>query len=111
MTLQNYRSLALVLAVLAATVGCQSGRKQTFLPPPQAQAPAIKPAPKAAAPVPAALPASTAVAPAPKPQATPQPSQPPPVDPVAELIGRVEREYHAGLDSYNANNLEAAKKS
>jgi len=30
---------------------------------------------------------------------------------VAELIGRVEREYHAGLDSYNANNLEAAKKS
>src|SRR5271154_4121339 len=53
--------------------------------------------------------------PPPKPAAEPRPKpQVPPaleVDPVADLIARVEKEYQAGQDNYQAGHLEAAKQN
>jgi membrane-bound lytic murein transglycosylase D len=94
----------MLFAALAATVACQSAQKQTFLPPEQAQAPAIKAASK---------PPET---PQPKAAAVPEPPKAPtpqaaPADPVAELIAHVEKEYQLGQDAYKAGNLEAAKKN
>jgi membrane-bound lytic murein transglycosylase D len=109
MRLQNYRSLAFAIAALAATVGCQS-RKQTFLPPAQAQAPAIKPAAKSPVATAPAQPSIVVATPAPDPSDK-IPSARPAADPVADLIAHVEKEYQAGLDSYHASNLEAARKS
>src|SRR5882672_3916615 len=111
MRLQTYRSLAIVLAALAANIACQSAQKQTFLPPAQAQAPGLRPASPPPAPVPAKSTPAATVAPSTEPQAKPQPPQAKTADPVAELITRVEKEYQAGQDSYKAGNLEAAKKS
>jgi membrane-bound lytic murein transglycosylase D len=115
MRLQTYRSLVIVLAALAANVACQSAQKQTFLPPAQAQAPALRPASPPPAPVPAKTTPAATVAPTTEPQAKslpkPQPPQAKAADPVAELIARVEKEYQAGQDSYKAGDLEAAKKS
>ena len=90
---------------MAATIGCQSVEKQSsFLPPAQAQAPAISststphPAQKTAA----ATEPQTKVAAAPAPAAA---------DPVADLIARVEKLYRAGEDNYRAGHLEAAKQN
>ncbi len=105
MRLQTHRSLAFVLAALAATVACQSAQKQTFLPPDQAQAPALRPASK---PPEAPQPKAAPVAEPPKTQA-PKPA--PAADPVADLIARVEKEYQSGQDAYKAGNLDAAKKN
>jgi membrane-bound lytic murein transglycosylase D len=92
---------AAMSAALAATLACQGAQKASFVPPPQAQAPALtaastppdpqkqKPAAKAKAHVPQALQA----------------------DPVADLIARVEKEYQAGQDNYQAGHLEAAKQN
>jgi len=104
MRLQTYRSLAILFAALAANVACQSAQKQTFLPPVQAQAPALTPA-KAPDPPPQAK-AATAPEP-PKQQLAPVA----PVDPVADLIAHVEREYQSGQIAYQAGKLEDAKKS
>ena len=47
--------------------------------------------------------------------AEPQPKPPVPqalqLDPVADLIARVEKEYQAGQDNYQAGHLEAAKQN
>jgi len=111
MRLLTHRSLAIAFAAACAAtaIACQSTRKQTFLPPAQAQAPALTAASKpsiaatakkesatAETPGKAALPASAPVAKA---------------DPVTELIEHAEKEYQAGLDAYRAGNLEAARKS
>src|SRR5882762_1165135 len=107
MRLQTYRSLAFLFAGLSATIACHSGQKQTFLPPVQAEAPALKPANKAPEP-----PQTKAVtAPAAVLQPAPEAPKAAPSDPVADLMVRVEKEYQAGQDSYKAGNLEAAKKS
>src|ERR1022692_1184665 len=88
-------------AILAATVACQTAQKNTFLPPTRAQAPAL---------VAASTPPETS-----KPK--PAPAEPPPkpqrmeVDPVADLIASVEREYQSGQDNYHAGHLEAAKQN
>ena len=108
MRLQTYRSLALLFAALAANVACQSARKQTFLTPAQAQAPALKAASKP--PDPPQPKAKTTTA-APEPQAKPMAPPAAKADPVADVIARVEKEYQAGLDSYHAGNLDSAKKS
>ncbi|MBI3477178.1 MAG: transglycosylase SLT domain-containing protein [Acidobacteria bacterium] len=108
MRLQTYRSLAIAMAALAANIACQSAQKQTFFPPVEAQAPALK-ATKAPAPAPAPSPEEPKpVAAAPEP---PSKAQPAAADAAAELIARVEKEYQAGQESYKKGNLEAAKKS
>jgi membrane-bound lytic murein transglycosylase D len=92
---------AALATTLAATLACQSAQKATFMPPPQAQAPAI---------IAAGTPPS-----APKPAAEPQSKSQVPqalqADPVADLIARVEKEYQAGQDNYQAGHLEAAKQN
>ena len=114
MRLQTYRTLAIVFASLFAELGCQSAQKQTFIaPPPQAQAPALKPAAKAqpSAPAPAAPVQQAKAAPPVAETARTQTPSPAPADPVAELIAHVEKEYQAGRDAYHAGNIDAAKKN
>src|ERR1017187_8606550 len=89
-------------ATLAATLACQSAQKTTFMPPPQAQAPALLASGSAPNP-----PKQAAADPQSKPQ-VPQALQ---VDPVANLIARVEKEYQAGQDNYRTGHLEAAKQN
>jgi membrane-bound lytic murein transglycosylase D len=97
-------------AVMAATMGCQSAQKSTFLPPPQAQAPALV---KSAAPTetgqqnPDPATAMTTAGTNEKSQA----AQALAVDPVADLIKHVEAEYQEGQDNYRAGHLEAAKQN
>jgi membrane-bound lytic murein transglycosylase D len=91
--------------MLAATVACQSAQKTSFMPAPQAQAPALVAA--SSPPDPHQKPAGSAAAPQSKPQVT----QALEVDPVADLIARVEKEYQAGQDNYRAGHLEAAKQN
>ncbi len=95
-----------ISALLLASLGCQSAQKSSFLPPSQAQAPALVAA------------SSQSASQAQKPAiagSTGAPSQPqastvaPAADPIADLIERVEKEYQAGQDNYNAEHLEAAK--
>ena len=106
MALRSHGLLAItILAVLAGTLGCQSAQKPTlFMPPAPAQAPALAvvsqpqdPPQKVASPAQAKpdAPATQALA----------------VDPVADLIVRVEKEYKAGQDDYAAGHLEAAKQN
>ena len=76
------------------------------MPPAQAQAPALiaasrPPAPHKQKPTAAAA----------EPQSKPQVPQALEVDPVADLIARVEKEYQAGQDNYRAGHLEAAKQN
>jgi membrane-bound lytic murein transglycosylase D len=96
---------ALLAAALAATLACQSAQKSSsFMPP--AQAPALI----AASSPPdhhQQKPAGSAAAPQSKPQ-VPQALE---VDPVADLIARVEKEYQSGQDNYRAGHLEAAKQN
>jgi membrane-bound lytic murein transglycosylase D len=92
-------------ATLAATLACQSAEKTSFMPPAQAQAPALVAASK---PLDPAQQKPAAAAPA-KPQSKPQPSAS--VDPVADLIASVEKEYQSGQANYQTGHLEAAKQN
>ncbi len=100
--------LAILLSVpLAATLACQSAQKpSSFMPPAQAQAPAViadsrPPAPHQQKPAAAAA----------EPQSKLQVAQALEVDPVGDLIARVEKEYQSGQDNYRAGHLEAAKQN
>ncbi|HSZ62870.1 MAG TPA: LysM peptidoglycan-binding domain-containing protein [Terriglobales bacterium] len=93
-----------VSAVLGATLGCQSAQKTSFLPPAQAQAPNLVAAGKPPDP-----PQQKSVAS--EPQSKPSVPLALEVDPVADLIARVEKEYQAGQDNYQAGHLEAAKQN
>src|SRR5713226_9365910 len=106
MKLLTHRTLAIVFAaaLAATTISRQSAQKQTFIPPPQAQAPAITPASKAPEQPPAK---SAKPALEPQPKATPA-AQPTRSDPVADLIARVEKEYQAGEANHQAGHLDAA---
>ena len=96
-----------LFASLAATLACHSGQKPaTFMPPPAAQAPALVAAGTQSHPG-KQKPANAATQPAAKPQ-VPQALE---VDPVADLIARVEKEYQTGQDNYRAGHLEAAKQN
>jgi membrane-bound lytic murein transglycosylase D len=98
----------LLCAFLAATLACQSAQKQSsFMPPPAAQAPALvaSAAPDASKQTPAATAAST------EKQTKAQAARALAVDPVADLIMRVEKEYQAGQENYRAGHLEAAKQN
>lgn len=95
-----------VFAVLAGSLACQSGQKQTsFMPPAAAQAPAL--VATSSQPDSSKQKPAEAAAPAPAKQVPPALE----VDPVADLIARVEKEYQAGQDNYRAGHLEAAKQS
>src|SRR5208282_1034198 len=101
--LANLLSAALT-ATLAATLACQSSQKTSFMPPAQAQAPALiaatrQPDPQRQRP---------AVA---EPQSKPQVPLALQADPVADLIARVEKEYRSGQNNYQAGHLEAAKQN
>jgi membrane-bound lytic murein transglycosylase D len=112
MKLLTHRTLAIIFAaaLAATTISCKSAQKQTFIPPPQAQAPALPAASKAPE-QPSQAQAKTAKpAPEPQPKATPS-VHPAQTDPVADLIARVEKEYQAGQENYKAGHLDAAKKN
>jgi membrane-bound lytic murein transglycosylase D len=96
-------SILVVTATLASTIGCQTAQKSSFLPPSQAQAPALV-ASSSNSPDPHQTKSNAA-----EPQSKPQVPQALKVDPVADLIARVEKEYQAGQDNYQAGHLEAAK--
>src|ERR1700682_3158624 len=108
----SHRYLAIILvaplaAALAATLACQSAQKSSaFMPPAQAQAPALIASSSPPDPH-QQKPAGSAAAPQSKPQ-VPQALE---VDPVADLIARVEKEYQAGQDNYRAGHLEAAQQN
>ena len=105
MRFSSHRYPAILLcAWLATTLACQSAQKQSFAPPVKAQAPALVAS--------AAPPGSTQQKPATAAtdtQAKAQAVQALAVDPVGDLIARVETEYKAGQDDYHAGHLEAAK--
>jgi len=106
MRLYSNSYLAIILsAPLAATLACQSAQKpSSFMPPAQAQAPAViaasrPPAPHQQKPTAA------------EPQSKPQVPHALEVDPIGDLIARVEKEYQSGQDNYRAGHLEAAKQN
>src|SRR6202522_977011 len=96
-------SILVVTATLGSPIGCQTAQKSSFLPPSQAQAPALV-ASSSNSPDPHQTKSNAA-----EPQSKPQVPQALKVDPVADLIARVEEEYQAGQDNYQAGHLEAAK--
>ncbi len=73
------------------------------MPPAQSQAPALIAASTA--------PGPHKQAPAAEPQSKPQVPQALQVDPVGDLIARVEKQYQSGQDDYRAGHLEAAKQN
>src|SRR5438445_1886111 len=96
-------------AMLLAGLGCQTAKKPVSsvspahqaAPPPIQQAAASKaPGNKTQAAAPASIPAKAAA---------PQPHPQPKADPVAELIDKVDQEYQAGLNLYNAGQKADAK--
>src|SRR5277367_2107335 len=113
----------LLCAFMAATLGCQSAKQAAFIPA-QAQAPAIaSTTPNSSQPTNAApktVGAKAGAKPAGAKPAGPQTAGSQPnsqaeqalsVDPVADLIARVEKEYQAGQENYRAGHLEAAKQN
>src|SRR6202789_4487370 len=101
---QRYLAIS-ISALFGATLGCQSAQKASFLPPAQAQAPTLVAAGKPPD-SPKQKPAAAA-----EPQSKPVVPQALEVDPVADLIARVEKEYQSGQDNYRAGHLEAAKQN
>src|ERR1700676_2391929 len=108
----SHRYLAIILsallaAALAATLACQSAQKSSsFMPPAPAQAPALIASSSPPDPHQQKTAGSAAA-----PQSKPQVAQALEVDPVADLIARVEKEYQSGQDNYRAGHLEAAKQN
>src|SRR5208282_3124453 len=96
--------LAIILsAPLVATLACQSAQKpSSFMPPAQAQAPAV---------IAANRPPDLQKQKPAEPQSKPRVPQALEVDPIGDLIARVEKEYQAGQDNYRAGHLEAAKQN
>src|SRR5579862_1256215 len=91
------------LAATLATLGCQGVQKASFVPPAQAEAPAIVAASKP--------PDQPKTQPADAPQPKLQVAQALQVDPIGDLIARVEKEYQTGQENYKDGHLEAAKQN
>src|ERR1700681_4175516 len=108
----SHRYLAIILsallaAPLAATLACNSAQKSSsFMPPAQAQAPSLIASSSPPDPHQQKTAGSAAA-----PQSKQQVPQALAVDPVADLIARVEKEYQSGQDNYRAGHLEAAKQN
>jgi len=117
------RSVALASLILAATA-CQTAQKPVSLLPPTS-APTLKPDARKAPPTTVAAGAQEQDAPVQKPavqDATPSAADANSVpaskaapsttsDPVADLIGRAEKEYQAGLANHKAGKTEEAKQN
>jgi membrane-bound lytic murein transglycosylase D len=104
MRLFSHQLRAILLAApLVATLACQSAQKTSFMPPAQAEAPALLAA--------SSSPEKQKPATAAEPQQKPQVPQALAVDPVGDLIASVEKEYQSGQDNYHAGHLEAAKQN
>src|ERR1700722_11389985 len=101
---------AALSVTLAATLGCQTAQKSSFLPPGEAEAPALV---RVSSPVanPPGQHAQKTTSAATEPQAKAPVPQVLQADPVASLIASVEKEYQTGQDNYNAGHLEAAKQN
>ncbi len=99
------------LAATLATLGCQGVQKASFAPPAQAQAPALVASNVAASNPPEQGTAKSKSQPADAPQPKLQVAQALQVDPIGDLIARVEKEYQTGQDNYKDGHLEAAKQN
>src|ERR1700686_1036674 len=98
---------ALLAATLASTLACNSAQKSSsFMPPAQAQAPALIASSSPPDPHQQKTAGSAAA-----PQSKQQVPQALAVDPVADLLARVEKEYQSGQDNYPPGHLEAAKQN
>src|ERR1700722_1319571 len=105
---------AALSVTLAATLGCQTAQKSSFLPPGEAEAPAlVRVSNPGSSPVanPPGQHAQKTTSAATEPQAKAPVPQVLQADPVASLIASVEKEYQTGQDNYNAGHLEAAKQN
>ncbi len=98
-------SAILLCALVAATLACQTAQKQTFLPPSNAQAPAL-----IASATPKTTPQTQSISAASADSQTPA-QQALAVDPVGDLIAQVEKQYKTGEENYRAGHLEAAKQN
>jgi len=97
-----YLLIAPLVALIVASLACQTAqRPAALLPPAQANPPALT---AVAVPTPQA---TADPKPAPKQQTQPQ-TKP---DPVADLIAQAEKEYQAGQDNLKAGKLEAARQN
>jgi membrane-bound lytic murein transglycosylase D len=98
-----YWKIAPLVAVVFAATACQTSRPASMLPPKQANAPALTQVASVSGPQ-----QSKNAAPA---QKAPEIQRELRVDPVADLIARVEKEYQAGQANYQAGHMEAAKEN
>lgn len=98
-----YWKIAPLAAVVLAATACQTARPASMLPPKQANAPALTQVASFSGPQ-----QSKNAAPA---QKTPEVQPELKVDPVADLIAKVEKEYQAGQANYQAGHMEAAKQN
>jgi membrane-bound lytic murein transglycosylase D len=100
-----YWEIAPVVALLLFATACPSGNEHAKATPPhQANAPSLSSSSKAPATSTPAGVSSAKAAPLPVSDATK-------VDPVPDLIAKVDKEYQAGQDNYKAGHLEAAKQN
>ena len=98
-----YLLIAPLGAAVLAGIGCQSAqRPSALLPPTQATPPALTTVASTKTQA-----ATAALAPATQSEARPELK----VDPVADLIAKVEKEYQAGQANYQSGHLEAAKQN
>jgi membrane-bound lytic murein transglycosylase D len=97
---------AALAVTLAATIACQTAQKSSFLPPAQAEAPAL-----VAVNNPPDQHHQKSTQAAAEPKSKPPVPQALAVDPVGDLISKVEKEYQSGQDNYQAGHLEAAKQN
>ena len=115
---QRLLLVAAVATVLAA-VGCQTAQKASFAPPTQAEAPGLVATSKWHEQQPQkdqsrqdqSKQDQSGQKPAVPTQSKPETPQALRVDPIAELIARVEKEYQSGQDNYKDGHLEAAKQN
>src|SRR5580692_11584612 len=100
-TRKLYLPIAGLIALILASLGCQTAQRPApLLPAKQASAPALA---ASAESQPNPPPAATKAA---APPAVPAEAKP---DPVADLIAQVEKQYLAGQDNYKAGKTEAAQ--
>ncbi|HET7208516.1 MAG TPA: LysM peptidoglycan-binding domain-containing protein [Terriglobales bacterium] len=96
-----YLALLLLGAVVLSTTACQTARPSALLPAKQATAPALTTGTTAQATAKPAPPAVQSVASKPEQK----------IDPVADEVANVEKEYQAGQANYQAGHVEEAKQN
>jgi len=104
--------IAILTTMIVAASACQTAQKPVALLPP-ASAPALKPVPAQASTAPVATVPQKEETPSrpTSPEADSTPQAAPASDPVADLIGKVEKEYQAGLANHQAGKTDEAKQN